>query len=106
MSKENELTIIKSIQKSVAQMKLDDIEDNPESAFEQFVCSCCGLEKMLAGSLIYSEFHLCNECVLLAELGFKLQKFNSINSLINVMEDKRFENIYSGLFGTDGGSQN
>ncbi len=106
MSKENEIEIIKEIQKSVQQMKLDDIEENPEAAFDRFVCSCCGLEKMLAGSIIYTGYHLCNECAVLAETGLKLQKFNSVECLIKVMEDKRFENIYNNLFDKDGESLN
>ncbi len=85
--------IIAEMQQVVAQMKIDDIEDNPDTEFETFGCDCCGQEKPLAGSIEYDGFRLCNECVLLAETGFALNKFTRIEDLINAMEDKRLEGL-------------
>ena len=85
--------IIAEMQQVVEQMKLDDIEDNPDTEFETFGCDCCGQEKPLAGSIEYDGFRLCNECVLLAETGFALNKFTRIEDLINAMEDKRLEGL-------------
>lgn len=96
--KDTVLNTVTSIQKSVEQMKIDDIEESPESAYEDFTCSCCGEEKILAGSLIYEEFLLCNDCVLLTEVSFALGKIQSVKDIINSMEDKRFELLYNSLF--------
>ena len=85
--------IIEEMQQVVEQMKLDDIADNPDSEFETFGCDCCGQEKMFAGSIEYSGYRLCNECVLLAETGFALNKIKNIEELINAMEDKRLEGL-------------
>lgn len=98
MDNNTSLEIIEALQKTVEQMKIDDIEDCPDSAFEYFQCQCCGEEKIKAGSLIYNEYLLCNECVLLAETGLTLKKIENIEELIDSMSDKRFENLYSSLF--------
>ena len=67
--------IIEEMQQVVAQMVIDDIEENPDIANEYFDCDCCGQNKCLAGSIQYSDYRLCNDCVLLAETGFALDKF-------------------------------
>lgn len=85
--------IIEEMQQVVEQMRLDDIEDNPDSEFEMFECDCCGKEKSLAGSVEYSGYRLCNDCVLLAETGFALNKLKDIQGLIDAMEDKRLEGL-------------
>ncbi len=87
--------IIEEMQQVVEQMRLDDIEDNPDSEFETFGCDCCGKEKSLAGSIEYSGYRLCNDCVLLAETGFALGKIKEIEQLIDAMEDKRLEGLCS-----------
>lgn len=87
--------IIEEMQQVVEQMRLDDIEDNPDSEIETFECDCCGQEKMLAGSIEYSGYRLCNDCVLLAETGFALEKIKDIQELIDAMEDKRLEGLCS-----------
>jgi hypothetical protein len=99
-------TLIENIQKSVEKMKIDDIEENMEAACEQFQCDCCGEHKMFAGSLIYKSYRLCNECVLLAEASFALKKITNIEELLNKMEDKRFETLYSSLFNVEENSMN
>lgn len=91
MNKEKEIDIVKSLQEAVELMRIDDIEDSPESAFEEFQCYCCGKEKKLAGSLLYGDYLLCNDCVLLAETSIALGKIANIEELINSMEDKRLE---------------
>lgn len=91
MKKETE--IIKEMQKVVEQMRLDDIEENPDIENEFFDCASCGQYKCLAGSIQYGDYRLCNDCVLFAEVGFELKKFNSIQDLIDAMEDKRLEEI-------------
>lgn len=83
--------VIKEMQKVTEQMRLDDIEDNPESANEYFQCDACGKDAPLAGSIQYGKFRLCNDCVLLAEVGFELKQLNNIEELIDKMEDKRLE---------------
>lgn len=83
--------IIEEMQKVVAQMVIDDLEDNPDCANEYFECDCCGKNKSLAGSIQYEDYRLCNDCVLLAETGFALGKFTQIQPLIDAMEDTRLE---------------
>lgn len=86
-------TVVKEMQAVVEQMRLDDIEENPDIENEFFDCGCCGQYKCLAGSIQYGDYRLCNDCVLFAEIGFELKKFNSIQDLIDAMEDKRLEEV-------------
>lgn len=83
--------VVKEMQLVVEQMRLDDIEESPESEFETFTCHACGEEKSLAGSVQYGPYRLCNDCVLFAEVGFELGQIKSIDDLIEAMEDKRLE---------------
>jgi predicted nucleic acid binding AN1-type Zn finger protein len=85
--------VVKEMQAVVEQMKLDDIDENPDIVDEFFDCDCCGQSKCLAGSIQYGEYRLCNDCVLFAEIGFELKKLNSIQDLIDAMEDKRLEQM-------------
>ena len=87
----SEKEIVEEMQAVVEQMRLDDIEDNPDIVDENFECDCCGQQKCLAGSIEYEGYRLCNDCVLIAETGFALNKFSNIEELINAMEDKRLE---------------
>ena len=66
--------IIAEMQQVVEQMRLDDLEEYPEMANEMFECDCCAQTKPLAGSIQYDNYRLCNDCVLLAEVGFELGK--------------------------------
>jgi len=83
--------VVKEMQLVVEQMRLDDIEENPDSENEFFTCNACGDTKPLAGSIQYGPYRLCNDCVLLAEVGFELGQIKNIDELINAMEDKRLE---------------
>lgn len=83
--------VVEEMQKVVAQMIIDDIEENPDIENEFFDCDCCGQNKCMAGSIQYGPYRLCNDCVLIAEVGFELKKLNSIDDLIKAMEDKRLE---------------
>lgn len=83
--------VIAEMQQVVEQMRLDDIEDNPDSANEYFQCDACGQDAPLAGSIQYGRYRLCNDCVLLAEVGFELGQFEKIEELIDKMDDKRLE---------------
>lgn len=85
--------VIEEMQKVVEQMRLDDLAENPDMEEEFFDCDCCGQYKCLAGSIQYGDYRLCNDCVLFAEVGFELKKFNSIQDLIDAMEDKRLEEV-------------
>ena len=85
--------IIADMQLVVNQMFDDDVEENPAVLDEYFDCSCCGKNKCMAGSIQYGNHRLCNDCVLLAEVGFKLGKFKDVDDLIDAMEDKRLEEI-------------
>ncbi len=86
--------IIKEMQQVVEQMRIDDIEENPDSEIETFECDACGAEKPLAGSVEYEGgYRLCNDCVLIAETGFALGKINNIQEVINAMEHKRLEGL-------------
>lgn len=93
MNKEEQLKIIEDMQAVVEQMKLDDIEEDPSLAEEEFECSCCGKTKPLAGSIQYGKYRLCNDCVLLAETGFAIGKFRNADELIKAMEDTRLEEM-------------
>lgn len=83
--------IVQEMQQVVEQMRLDDIEENPDSENEYFVCDACGSTKPLAGSVQYDNYRLCNDCVLIAEVGFELGQIKKIDELINAMDDKRLE---------------
>lgn len=89
----NEKEIIEDMQAVVKQMFDDDVEENPDCLNEFFDCSACAKSKPYAGSIQYGKYRLCNDCVLLAEVGFKLGKFKDIDELIDKMEDKRLEEI-------------
>ncbi len=83
--------VVKEMQLVVEQMKKDDINDNPDSENEFFQCDACGEDACLAGSIQYGDYRLCNDCVLLAEVGFELGQIKDIQELIDAMEDKRLE---------------
>ncbi len=85
--------IVEEMQQVVNQMVVDDLEENPDLVNEYFDCDCCGKNKCLAGSIQYGDYRLCNDCVLLAETGFALGKFNDIQSLMDAMEDTRLEEL-------------
>ena len=87
----NKEEVIKEMQLVVEQMKLDDIEENPDCQHEFFTCDACGDTKTLAGSVQYGNYRLCNDCVLYAEAGFELGQITDIKQLIDAMEDKRLE---------------
>ena len=87
----NKEEVIAEMQQVVEQMRLDDIEENPDCENEFFTCDACGGTKSLAGSVQYNQYRLCNDCVLLAEVGFELGQIKEIDELINAMEDKRLE---------------
>ena len=88
-----EKEIIEEMQAVVEQMRLDDIEDNPDIVEETFDCDCCGENKPLAGSIEYEGYRLCNDCVLIAETGFALNKIKSVTELIGAIEDKNLERL-------------
>lgn len=89
----DEIKVAEEMQKVVEQMRIDDIEEDPSIVDEFFDCDCCGKEANLAGSIQYGDYRLCNDCVLLAEIGFELKKLKTIQDLIDAMEDKRLENV-------------
>ena len=85
--------IIKDMQLVVEQMKLDDIEENPESEFELFTCSACSKDMPLAGSIQYSKYRLCNDCVLLYETALKLGKIKNIEEFMSHTEEIRLKEM-------------
>ncbi len=93
MNREEQIKIIENMQAVVEQMKLDDIEEDPSLAEETFECSCCAKTQMMAGSIQYGKYRLCNDCVLLAETGFAIGKFKNADELIKAMEDTRLEEM-------------
>lgn len=93
MDSKEKLQIIEEMQKVVHQMKLDDIEENPDSENEYFTCPACGKSAPLAGSITYEDTRVCNNCVLLVEVGFKLKELENISDFIEKMEDKRLEEL-------------
>ena len=101
MNKEQLYKNIEEVQESVKQMVQDDIDENPEAAGEEFQCDCCAEIKTLAGSMIYADYRLCNDCVLLAEVSFSLNKIKTIDELMESTEEKRFETVYNALFNAD-----
>ena len=90
---QTEEEIIKEMQEITKQMVIDDIEENPDGEHDGFDCDCCGQYKMLAGSVGYGQYRLCNDCVLLAEIAFKLGKIKDIKELIDANEDNRLEGM-------------
>ena len=90
---DKELEIIKEMQAVAAQMVADDIEENPDSVEEYFNCDCCAKSAPFAGSIMYSNYRLCNDCVLIAEISFALKKIETIHDLLENMEDKRLEEL-------------
>ncbi len=95
MSEKTPEEIIKEMQLVANQMVQDDLDENPDCANEFFDCDCCGKNKCIAGSIQYGMYRLCNDCVLIAETGFALNKFKDIQNLIDAMEDKRLEELCS-----------
>ena len=93
MNKEQELEFIKNMQEAVEIMKIDDIEENPDSEFEEFQCDCCAKTAPVAGSIMYGDKHFCNDCVLVAEIAMGLGKVQSAQEVIALMEDKRLEEL-------------
>lgn len=89
----NKQEVVEEMQLVVEQMRLDDIEENPDIVNDFFDCDCCGKYACTAGSIQYGDARLCNDCVLFAEVGFELKKFNSIQDLLDAMEDKRLEEV-------------
>src|SRR5574344_1598104 len=89
--KKDKLKLIEEMQKVVEQMRLDDIADNPDCENEFFECDCCAKTAPLAGSIQYEDYRLCNDCVLLAEVGFESGELKNIQQLIDSMEDKRLK---------------
>jgi hypothetical protein len=90
----DELNIVEDMQQVMAQMRLDDIEDDPNSEFELFSCSCCGLDKPKAGSIMYTmDIIFCNDCALLSEIAFATKKISDITDFMAQMEDKKLENL-------------
>ncbi len=90
---ENNQKIAKDMQEVIYQMKLDDIEENPDSEFELFTCSSCAKDMPLAGSIQYSKYRLCNDCVLLYELSLKLGKIKNIDEFMEKTEDNRLQTM-------------
>ena len=88
-----ELEIVEEMQLGVEQMRLDDIEENPDTEFDMFECDCCSKTKPIAGSVQYKQYRLCNDCVLLAETGFALNKIKEIEDLMQAMEDTRLQEL-------------
>ena len=93
MDKKEELEFIKQMQEVVAIMKEDDINDNPDSEFEEFQCDCCAKTASVAGSVMYGDKHFCNDCVLYAEIALGLGKAKNAQEIIKLMEDKRLEEL-------------
>ncbi len=93
MTNKDSEKLIKDMQEVVYRMKLDDIEENADSEFEMFTCSSCGLDKCLAGSILYSKHRLCNDCVLLYETALKLNKVKNIEEFMAISEDMRLKNL-------------
>ena len=98
--------IVDEMQQVAAQMVIDDLEENPDLENEYFDCHCCGKNKCIAGSIQYDKYRLCNDCVLLAEIGFALGKFDNIQALIDAMEDNRLEEMCSFLKSEEQASNN
>ncbi|MDD3420356.1 MAG: hypothetical protein PHE78_07150, partial [Candidatus Gastranaerophilales bacterium] len=59
-----------------------------------FSCSCCGLDKPKAGSIMYTmDIIFCNDCALLSEIAFATKKISDITDFMAQMEDKKIENL-------------
>lgn len=91
--KSSEEILIKDMQEVVHQMKIDDIEENPDSEFDLFECSACAKTMPLAGSIQYSKYRLCNDCVLMYEIALKLKKVKNIEEFMEKTEDLRLNEL-------------
>lgn len=87
----SEEEIVEEMQQVAEQMRIDDINDNPDCINEFFECDACGEQKCIAGSIEYEGYRLCNDCVLIAETGFALNKIKSVKEVIDAMEPKRLK---------------
>ncbi|MBQ6515921.1 hypothetical protein IJI31_01945 [bacterium] len=83
--------VVSEMQKVAEQMRIDDIEENPDCEYEFFTCDACGEYKSLAGSIQYGNYRLCNDCVMLAETCFELKEIETIEDFLNGMEDHKLE---------------
>ncbi len=92
-NKDDKEQIIKDMQQVIHQMKLDDIEQDPNSEYELFDCSACAKEMPIAGSIQYSKYRLCNDCVLMYELALKLNKVKNIEEFMQKTEDMRLSEL-------------
>jgi len=90
---EDNQKIIEEMQLVVEQMRLDDIEENPDILDDFFYCDRCGENKCLAGSIEYDGYRFCNDCVLIAETCFALKKISTIKELIDSVEDNHMEQL-------------
>lgn len=91
---QDKVKIIEDMQNVMAQMRLNDIEDDSNSEFDLFSCSCCGLDKPKAGSIMYSmDIIFCNDCALLSEIAFSMKKIENISQFMAQMEDEKLENL-------------
>ena len=88
-----ELEIVEEMQLVVEQMRLDDIEENPNIVEDFFECDCCSKHKCLAGSVQYKQYRLCNDCVLLAETGFALNRIKEIEDLMEDGNPERYAQV-------------
>lgn len=89
----NQQKIIEDMQQVIYQMKLDDIAEYPDSEFELFNCSACAKDAPMAGSIQYSKYRLCNDCVLMYELALKLNKVKNIEEFMAHTEDNRLKTM-------------
>lgn len=88
-----ELEYVKHMQETVEIMRQNDIEENPDSEFEEFQCDCCAKIATEAGSVLYRDKHFCNECVLYTEIALGLGKIKDPIEVIDLMEEKRLEEL-------------
>ncbi|MEI3255792.1 MAG: hypothetical protein V8R83_10975 [Candidatus Gastranaerophilaceae bacterium] len=91
MNKEEELKIIKDMQAVVAQMKADDIEENPDCEFECLTASAAAKKNLLPAPLFMTESESAMIAFCMPRQVFALGKIKDIQDLIANMEDKKLE---------------
>ena len=91
----SEKEIVEEMQTVVEQMRLDDIEDNPDIVDETFECDLLRPAKVPCRPLLNMMVtdSVMTACFLLKQV-LPLINFN-IEELINAMEDKRLEGLCS-----------
>ena len=81
-------------QRTIAQCKfLLDKRQRTAKGDKRVIGDCCAKIATEAGSVLYRDKHFCNECVLYTEIALGLGKIKDPIEVIDLMEEKRLEEL-------------